>query len=103
MEEKGVDQYKRDHDERRGGQRQVQGVSRTELDDGEEYPGTPTKAPEGHSEEHRQPAPGEPGGPSVGHYPMPGEDGGAPLDENEHRKEETHRQEAKRDYKPPNA
>ena len=73
IHDKGVEPWKKEHDERKGPQRQVAGVSRTAIDDGEEYPGTPTTPPEGHTE--RQPAPGEPGGPSAGHHPMPGEDG----------------------------
>lgn len=72
----GQEQYERsrqaedegpaDNDER-GRQKQVRGVSRTQVDDGEEVPGTPYTPPEGHTE--MNPAPGEPGGPTAGHYP----------------------------------
>jgi hypothetical protein len=71
IEEMGVEPWKAQNDQRRGRQRQVQGIGR---DDDSEYPGTPTTPPEGHDE--RQPGVGEPGGPTAGHYPMPGEPGG---------------------------
>jgi len=68
IEAMGTEPWKEEHDERKGArQRQVPGVSRTSVDDGEDYPATPTTPPEGHDE--RQPAPGEPGGPTAGHYP----------------------------------
>ncbi len=68
MEDKGMANWQEEHDERKTerGQRQVPGVSRTAIEDGEEWPGTPNTPPEGHDE--RQPGPGEPGGPTAGHY-----------------------------------
>ncbi len=82
IEDQGVEPWKAEHDQRRGRQQQVAGIGRTEIDDGDEYPGTPTTPPEGHDE--RQHGPGEPGGPTAGHYPMPGEPGGGDVEaENE--------------------
>ena len=70
----------------------VAGVSRMALEDGEEWPGRPHTLPEGHN--RGEPGPGEPGGPTAGHYAMPGEEGGPEPGDEEHR------QQAKRDYKP---
>ena len=70
----------------------VAGVSRMALEDGDEWPGRPHTLPEGHN--RGEPGPGEPGGPTAGHYAMPGEEGGPEPGDEEHR------QQAKRDYKP---
>ena len=64
IEAMGVDPWKASQEE---GARVVPGVSGADPN----RPGTPTTPPEGH--DRREPAPGEPGGPTAGHYPMPDE------------------------------
>jgi hypothetical protein len=65
MEEMGMDNWIRAHDERdpNAKPKQVPGVAPVY---GGDQPGTPDTPPEGHDDV--QPGPGEPGGPTAGHY-----------------------------------
>lgn len=65
----GMDAWIAAHDERAPGAKakQVPGVAPVY---GGEQPGTPDTPAEGHT--HMEPGPGEPGGPTAGHYVGPG-------------------------------